>query len=31
MPRYCAVKLCKNRGGTPSKENKRISFYPYGI
>ncbi|XP_064818172.1 THAP domain-containing protein 5-like isoform X1 [Oncorhynchus masou masou] len=31
MPRYCAVKLCKNRGGTPSKENKRISFYPFPL
>ncbi|XP_041709976.2 THAP domain-containing protein 5-like isoform X2 [Coregonus clupeaformis] len=31
MPRYCAVKLCKNRGGTPSKENKRLSFYPFPL
>ncbi|XP_035985386.1 THAP domain-containing protein 5 [Fundulus heteroclitus] len=32
MPRYCAVKLCRNRGGTPSKQdNKRISFYPFPL
>lgn len=30
MPRYCAVKGCRNRGGTASRQdNKRISFYPY--
>ncbi len=30
MPRYCAVKVCRNRGGTASRQdNKRISFYPY--
>lgn len=30
MPRYCAVKVCRNRGGTAFKqETKRISFYPY--
>ncbi|MEQ2313753.1 hypothetical protein AMECASPLE_005255 [Ameca splendens] len=32
MPRYCAVKLCRNRGGTSSKQdNKRISFYPFPL
>ncbi|KAM4615215.1 THAP domain-containing protein 5-like [Polymixia lowei] len=32
MPRYCAVKVCRNRGGTASKqENKRISFYPFPL
>ncbi|XP_048864613.1 THAP domain-containing protein 5-like isoform X1 [Brienomyrus brachyistius] len=31
MPRYCAVKLCKNRGGVLSKDNKKISFYPFPL
>ncbi|XP_056132651.1 THAP domain-containing protein 5-like [Lampris incognitus] len=32
MPRYCAVKVCRNRGGTaPKQENKRISFYPFPL
>ncbi|XP_076007471.1 THAP domain-containing protein 5-like isoform X2 [Genypterus blacodes] len=32
MPRYCAVKCCRNRGGTASRqENKRISFYPFPL
>ncbi|MBN3314828.1 THAP5 protein, partial [Atractosteus spatula] len=31
MPRYCAAKLCKNRGGLPSKDNKKISFYPFPL
>uniref|UniRef100_A0A3Q3EIW0 THAP-type domain-containing protein n=1 Tax=Labrus bergylta TaxID=56723 RepID=A0A3Q3EIW0_9LABR len=32
MPRYCAVKLCRNRGGAASKqEDKRISFYPFPL
>ncbi|XP_070848050.1 THAP domain-containing protein 5-like [Chaetodon trifascialis] len=32
MPRYCAVKVCRNRGGTASREdNKRISFYPFPL
>ncbi|XP_034528833.1 THAP domain-containing protein 5-like [Notolabrus celidotus] len=32
MPRYCAVKFCRNRGGTASKQdNKRISFYPFPL
>ncbi|XP_037616667.1 THAP domain-containing protein 5-like isoform X2 [Sebastes umbrosus] len=32
MPRYCAVKVCSNRGGTASKqENKRVSFYPFPL
>ncbi|XP_037552081.1 THAP domain-containing protein 5-like [Nematolebias whitei] len=32
MPRYCAVKICSNRGGTASrKNNKRISFYPFPL
>ncbi|XP_018585452.1 THAP domain-containing protein 5-like [Scleropages formosus] len=31
MPRYCAVKLCKNRGGGLSKDNKKISFYPFPL
>ncbi|KAL0967191.1 hypothetical protein UPYG_G00248980 [Umbra pygmaea] len=31
MPRYCAVKLCKNRGGTQSKDQQRISFYPFPL
>ncbi|XP_019129979.2 THAP domain-containing protein 5 [Larimichthys crocea] len=32
MPRYCAVKVCRNRGGTASRQdNKRISFYPFPL
>uniref|UniRef100_A0A8C7WSR3 THAP domain-containing protein 5 n=1 Tax=Oryzias sinensis TaxID=183150 RepID=A0A8C7WSR3_9TELE len=32
MPRYCAVKGCRNRGGTSSRqEDKRISFYPFPL
>ncbi|XP_072233956.1 uncharacterized protein [Leuresthes tenuis] len=32
MPRYCAVKFCRNRGGTSSRQdNKRISFYPFPL
>ncbi|KAK5849273.1 hypothetical protein PBY51_008925 [Eleginops maclovinus] len=32
MPRYCAVKVCRNRGGTtPRTDNKRISFYPFPL
>lgn len=31
MPRYCAVKLCRNRGGNSSKQDKRISFYPFPL
>ncbi|KAL4640704.1 THAP domain-containing protein 5 [Arapaima gigas] len=31
MPRYCAAKLCKNRGGVLSKDNKKISFYPFPL
>ncbi|KAK1906845.1 THAP domain containing protein 5 [Dissostichus eleginoides] len=32
MPRYCAVKMCRNRGGTtPRPHNKRISFYPFPL
>ncbi|XP_029317353.1 THAP domain-containing protein 5-like [Cottoperca gobio] len=32
MPRYCAVKGCRNRGGTTStQDNKRISFYPFPL
>ncbi|XP_053169987.1 THAP domain-containing protein 5-like [Scomber japonicus] len=32
MPRYCAVKTCRNRGGTASRQdNKRISFYPFPL
>ncbi|XP_041820186.1 THAP domain-containing protein 5-like isoform X2 [Chelmon rostratus] len=32
MPRYCAVKVCMNRGGTASREdNRRISFYPFPL
>ncbi|XP_017280302.1 THAP domain-containing protein 5 [Kryptolebias marmoratus] len=32
MPRYCAVRVCPNRGGTASrKDNKRISFYPFPL
>ncbi|KAM8909378.1 THAP domain-containing protein 5-like [Spinachia spinachia] len=32
MPRYCAVKVCRNRGGTSSRQdNKRISFYPFPL
>ncbi|KAK2858905.1 hypothetical protein Q5P01_003525 [Channa striata] len=32
MPRYCAVKACRNRGGSASRpENKRISFYPFPL
>ncbi|XP_054480729.1 THAP domain-containing protein 5-like isoform X2 [Anoplopoma fimbria] len=32
MPRYCAVRVCRNRGGTASRhDNKRISFYPFPL
>uniref|UniRef100_A0A1A7Z235 THAP domain-containing protein 5 n=1 Tax=Iconisemion striatum TaxID=60296 RepID=A0A1A7Z235_9TELE len=37
MPRYCSVKICRNRGGAAWKtinnmqENKRISFYPFPL
>uniref|UniRef100_UPI0037E75B30 THAP domain-containing protein 5-like n=1 Tax=Semicossyphus pulcher TaxID=241346 RepID=UPI0037E75B30 len=32
MPRYCAVKFCRNRGGAAAREdNKRISFYPFPL
>ncbi|KAF7651221.1 hypothetical protein LDENG_00113970 [Lucifuga dentata] len=32
MPRYCAVKVCRNRGGAASRqESKRISFYPFPL
>ncbi|XP_074554737.1 THAP domain-containing protein 5-like [Halichoeres trimaculatus] len=32
MPRYCAVKFCRNRRGTTSKQGKRrISFYPFPL
>lgn len=32
MPRYCAVKVCRNRGGSaPKQDNKRISFYPFPL
>uniref|UniRef100_A0A7N8XKT4 THAP domain-containing protein 5 n=1 Tax=Mastacembelus armatus TaxID=205130 RepID=A0A7N8XKT4_9TELE len=32
MPRYCAVKACRNRGRTAFKKaNKRISFYPFPL
>uniref|UniRef100_A0A668UBY4 THAP domain-containing protein 5 n=1 Tax=Oreochromis aureus TaxID=47969 RepID=A0A668UBY4_OREAU len=32
MPRYCAVRVCRNRGGTASRQdNKRISFYPFPL
>ncbi|KAM6896440.1 THAP domain-containing protein 5-like [Lycodopsis pacificus] len=32
MPRYCAVKVCRNRGGTATRQdNKRISFYPFPL
>ncbi|XP_030635265.1 THAP domain-containing protein 5-like [Chanos chanos] len=31
MPRYCAYTFCKNRGGIPAKDNKRISFYPFPL
>ncbi|GAA6216448.1 THAP domain-containing protein 5 isoform X1 [Lates japonicus] len=32
MPRYCAVKACRNRGGSASRQdNKRISFYPFPL
>ncbi|XP_068572907.1 THAP domain-containing protein 5-like [Cebidichthys violaceus] len=32
MPRYCAVKVCRNRGGAAtSQDNKRISFYPFPL
>ncbi|XP_024144577.1 THAP domain-containing protein 5 [Oryzias melastigma] len=32
MPRYCAVKACRNRGGTSSRQDlKRISFYPFPL
>ncbi|CAB1438453.1 unnamed protein product [Pleuronectes platessa] len=32
MPRYCAVKACRNRGGSWSRQdNRRISFYPFPL
>ncbi|XP_034019356.1 THAP domain-containing protein 5-like [Thalassophryne amazonica] len=32
MPRYCAVKVCRNRrGAASSHDNKRISFYPFPL
>ncbi|XP_029969565.1 THAP domain-containing protein 5 [Salarias fasciatus] len=32
MPRYCAVKVCRNRGGAASRhDNRRISFYPFPL
>uniref|UniRef100_A0A3Q0SB41 THAP domain-containing protein 5 n=1 Tax=Amphilophus citrinellus TaxID=61819 RepID=A0A3Q0SB41_AMPCI len=31
MPRYCAVRVCRNRGGTASRQDKRISFYPFPL
>ncbi|XP_034433525.1 THAP domain-containing protein 5-like isoform X1 [Hippoglossus hippoglossus] len=32
MPRYCAVKACRNRGGSSSRQdNRRISFYPFPL
>ncbi|XP_030005211.1 THAP domain-containing protein 5-like [Sphaeramia orbicularis] len=32
MPRYCAVKVCRNRGVHASRqESKRISFYPFPL
>lgn len=32
MPRYCAVKMCRNRGGPASRQdNRRISFYPFPL
>ncbi|XP_041636413.1 THAP domain-containing protein 5-like isoform X1 [Cheilinus undulatus] len=32
MPRYCAVKFCRNRGGAAAKQDsKRISFYPFPL
>ncbi|KAK6482455.1 THAP domain-containing protein 5-like [Huso huso] len=31
MPRYCAAMFCKNRGGLSSKDNRKISFYPFPL
>ncbi|XP_068611131.1 THAP domain-containing protein 5-like [Brachionichthys hirsutus] len=32
MPRYCAVKVCRNRGGAASgQNNKKFSFYPFPL
>uniref|UniRef100_A0A665TIC3 THAP domain-containing protein 5 n=1 Tax=Echeneis naucrates TaxID=173247 RepID=A0A665TIC3_ECHNA len=32
MPRYCAMKGCRNRGGSSfGQEHKRISFYPFPL
>ncbi|XP_028666940.1 THAP domain-containing protein 5-like [Erpetoichthys calabaricus] len=31
MPRYCAADCCQNRGGVSSKDNRKISFYPFPL
>ncbi|NXB48972.1 THAP5 protein, partial [Leucopsar rothschildi] len=31
MPRYCAATRCKNRGGQSSKDQRKLSFYPFPL
>ncbi|NXN78371.1 THAP5 protein, partial [Bombycilla garrulus] len=31
MPRYCAATHCKNRGGQSSKDQRKLSFYPFPL
>ncbi|NXT77970.1 THAP5 protein, partial [Zapornia atra] len=31
MPRYCAASCCKNRGGQSSRDQRKLSFYPFPL
>lgn len=31
MPRYCAVRVCRNRGETASRQDNKRSFYPFPL
>ncbi|KFP76401.1 PREDICTED: THAP domain-containing protein 5 [Apaloderma vittatum] len=31
MPRYCAASNCKNRGGQSSRDQRKLSFYPFPL
>ncbi|XP_010411854.3 THAP domain-containing protein 5 isoform X2 [Corvus cornix cornix] len=31
MPRYCAATHCKNRGGQSSRDQRKLSFYPFPL
>ncbi|NWV10169.1 THAP5 protein, partial [Ptilonorhynchus violaceus] len=31
MPRYCAATRCKNRGGQSSRDQRKLSFYPFPL